>query len=939
MCKDNRKPTLEVLLVVAVAALLHPATERSRAETTTPGLQQTDEPLQRFQAAHPATATSRDRDGGITRVFGKAFGGGRSPAAAAEQFRRDFAPMFGAEPDELVPAAIGRGPGNTLPIMFDADTGRFRFTAAYYRQQRNGVDVFGSRLVLLTRNEPGHPLVLANGQLRDLGNFAVDANARQRPMAEPVRQSVLEHGEHLARLNGGRAQVIESSKVIFAGVDGTRSAPRLADDAIVQVGPEKWRIVADAETGAVLQEQSLICTIDLTGVVNGNATQGIGADICEPEAIEPLPYLQVEVNDTMLTTDADGQFLATDVEPGPVFLSAMLRGKWFDVFNHAGADMEVVRFALPPGPTELTFNLSNLDPLQRAQVNAYVGANQARDFALQFNPYYPTLGAEGFPINVNRDDQFCPGNAWYDIVNPSLNFCRAGVTDTKQPRPNTAFSSIIYHEFGHHLVEMAGSGQGQYGEGVGDAISTIMLDTPLLGFGFFDNCTDALRNADNDMQVPCDGPIHYCGQTLSGCIWDTREELVNTEPENYQDILGNLMINSILLHTSSVIESDLVVDFLTLDDDNGNIFDGTPHFDEIATGFGSHGMNIPQLDPIGFEFPDGVPAYAAPDGSTTVRVRVVPISGQPEAGEAWMTYTMDDDETTVALDTTAQQNEYIATLPSGDCGERIDYSFSAMAMNGSTLTSPFDAPDRLYTSFAAFDSATTTHLDCESGDGWIAEPLDATAGFWERGVPVLDIQTNDSPSADSDGSGQCWLTENAAGNSDVDNGSVRLTTPQLDLEGGPAIVSYDWFLRLSDQNPDTNDRMMVELSDGSGPWVEILRHTEDGGFNWNTQQITPQQMSDAGINSSGTVRLRFTVSDLTPQSMVEAAIDNVRVELLACDPVGPESDLTGDGAVDVFDLLALLANWGTDGPGAGLAEPDDLVDVFDLLELLADWTG
>jgi len=85
MCKDNRKPTLEVLLVVAVAALLHPATERSRAETTTPGLQQTDEPLQRFQAAHPATATSRDRDGGITRVFGKAFGGGRSPAAAAER--------------------------------------------------------------------------------------------------------------------------------------------------------------------------------------------------------------------------------------------------------------------------------------------------------------------------------------------------------------------------------------------------------------------------------------------------------------------------------------------------------------------------------------------------------------------------------------------------------------------------------------------------------------------------------------------------------------------------------------------------------------------------------------------------------------------------------------------------------------------------------------
>jgi len=41
-----------------------------------------------------------------------------------------------------------------------------------------------------------------------------------------------------------------------------------------------------------------------------------------------------------------------------------------------------------------------------------------------------------------------------------------------------------------------------------------------------------------------------------------------------------------------------------------------------------------------------------------------------------------------------------------------------------------------------------------------------------------------------------------------------------------------------------------------------------------------------------------------------------------------------DNAVNVFDLLALLGNWGADGEGADLAEPNDTVDVFDLLELL-----
>lgn len=50
------------------------------------------------------------------------------------------------------------------------------------------------------------------------------------------------------------------------------------------------------------------------------------------------------------------------------------------------------------------------------------------------------------------------------------------------------------------------------------------------------------------------------------------------------------------------------------------------------------------------------------------------------------------------------------------------------------------------------------------------------------------------------------------------------------------------------------------------------------------------------------------------------------------------ADLANDDSlVNVFDLLELLAGWGSDGAGADLAEPNDLVDVFDLLALLAGW--
>jgi hypothetical protein len=44
-----------------------------------------------------------------------------------------------------------------------------------------------------------------------------------------------------------------------------------------------------------------------------------------------------------------------------------------------------------------------------------------------------------------------------------------------------------------------------------------------------------------------------------------------------------------------------------------------------------------------------------------------------------------------------------------------------------------------------------------------------------------------------------------------------------------------------------------------------------------------------------------------------------------------------DGTVNVFDLLELLSNWNTNGPGAAIAEPSDVVNVFDLLELLSAW--
>ncbi len=299
-------------------------------------------------------------------------------------------------------------------------------------------------------------------------------------------------------------------------------------------------------------------------------------------------WARVNIGGTVAYTDENGDFTIPNSGSSPVTVESRLWGKWFRVFNQAGAETVLSKTITPPGPANFMHNNQNNDEYKRAEVNGYIQANIVRDFTLKYNPDYPGLDEEEFPVNVNINSN-C--NAYYDYY--SINFYTSGGGCS-----NTAYSTIVHHEYGHHLVAMAGSGQGQYGEGMSDVMGVLILDDPGLAYGFYsDECDTPLRTANNTMQYPCNGQIHYCGQLLSGCVWDTRNELNITYPTNYIDIISNLAVNAILLHTGTMIDPSITIDYLTLDDDNGNIYDGTPHFCEIAKGFKAHNMDAPLINP------------------------------------------------------------------------------------------------------------------------------------------------------------------------------------------------------------------------------------------------------------------------------------------------------------------------------------------------------
>ena len=320
-------------------------------------------------------------------------------------------------------------------------------------------------------------------------------------------------------------------------------------------------------------------------------------------------------------------------------------------------------------------------------------------------------------------------------------------------------------------------------------------------------------------------------------------------------------------------------------------------------------------------FPAGLPETLTPGAPTPIDVELVTVGQTVVPDSPTLYYRYGGGAYVTAPLEPLGGDLYRATLPPTTCGVTAEYYFSAEGSATGIEYEPSDAPANRF--FAGVGEIVTILEDeFETDQGWTVEDVDVETGSWERGVPAGDGARGD-PLTDFDGSGQCYLTGNALGNSDVDGGPTRLISPLLDLgAGNDPVLSYARWFRCDDDLPPAQDFLDVEVSNDDGAsWTLIETVADTEGWVQQTMRIADY------VALTAQVRVRFSVMDNPNNSKTEAGIDAVEVSDLVCVVAG-NGDFDDDGDVDLDDFARFpdcLA-----GPGA-TPDPPDPFSVEDCL--------
>lgn len=750
-----------------------------------------------------------------------------------------------------------------------------------YIQQYNGIEILWSRLQIKVTPDGRVPQFLMN--------VYKDIHLNTQPsLSAQAAESAAKAGLNLTITS---VTTLPSVKIIAVPANGKNEYHLVyavtvkAKDA--ENMPREYYTLVDAHNGKIMYRQNRVNSIATTDVtVSGTVypTQPYN-----PTAVEALPNMFVTVNSSPFVTDANGYLGLTNTTP--VTATFRLEGTWCDISTNGVTPQ--FNATLNPGAAgnNISFNAANIKEL-----SAYNSVNEIHDY------YVSTLMGTGAETVMDFTmstliDVVGSCNAFYD---GNLNFFDAGGANCQA---TSIINDVVYHEYGHginsELYNFYGGffGNGALGEGYADTWANGLTQDPILGIGFFiNNPTGFVRRYDQNRKVyPADlqGEVHADGEIIAGAWWDVALNLSNNFIQ--REALYSATFAATLDEPDGQegqLYHDVLIEALTVDDNDGNLANGTPNYCAITSAFALHGINLFSVGPV-ITHNEALAAsgqqpivinVSSPANFSSATGSAVNGYYRTSTAGAWNPFTFAFNGSVFQGNIPAQPNGTIVQYYI-DANDQCNTHFNVLPNKVADAN-----PNIPYYILVGFNLMQSDYFNTGNSNGWtVGLPTDlATTGQWSIASTIgsvvdtsaavyVYVQTpNDHTPTPNN---ICAVTGNAPnlyaqpGLQDIDDGATTLISPVYDLSAyqNPAISYWRWFSNDQGAAPG-NDTLHISISNDGITYVPV-ENTNVADHSWRRFAF---RVADY-VTPSSTITVKFVAEDADVLSLVEVAMDDFEI--------------------------------------------------------------
>ncbi len=436
-----------------------------------------------------------------------------------------------------------------------------------------------------------------------------------------------------------------------------------------------WIMWVDASTGEIIR------ALDELPTVSGNI-------YCEnvPHYSDDTPengpfrdgYVLIDASSGY--TDEFGAFTDLGAMTEDHNLFSELRGRYCDIVD---PDYDEGQTYVPFSGDWYEYTWTTPE-FRKDQLNLYYHANFIHTWyvhTFDFHELDYTM-----PCRVN--DPYMDDNAYWD--GEGINFGHGGGYMVNL----ALISDVIYHEYTHgvtHFIypEWMLPYEGQSGaidEALSDYFPCTIFDDYRMGEGSYAGApTTPMRVLQNTNRYPEDfiDEVHYDGQIIAGAWWDIRTIL----GAGYTDTLVHYARYGYPEEFEEYLEEVLVVD-----DDDGNLLNGTPNATVIYPCFSNHGIGPSILLEITHD----------PLASTEDSLNPYPVDANVMSyfgvDTAYVYYRiLGDFEWYPVLMTNISGSDWRGAIPAQSLGTTVYYYISIVDIIGNVRTYPSTAPSNFFT--------------------------------------------------------------------------------------------------------------------------------------------------------------------------------------------------------------------------------------------------